>query len=176
MAYSIYAILTLLFLLGREVETKPLAQLFENLMKKHTEIKNQQLMQFISKAVPYGIDPPNPKIAEFFNDEVAAESRQKRREESIPTDEPISQRWLFALDLMTKPSCVWMDINAMLTFVHSDLNEFHSKHFIVICPLRGKRLAFNFGGGEGKAKRIGMAKQREEPGCIHIVICHLPSI
>ncbi|VDM70606.1 unnamed protein product, partial [Strongylus vulgaris] len=46
-------------------EMKPLAELYENLMKKHTEIKNQQLKQFISKAVPYGIDPPNPKIAEY---------------------------------------------------------------------------------------------------------------
>ncbi|XGW11319.1 hypothetical protein V3C99_012653 [Haemonchus contortus] len=65
MAYSIYAILTFILLVSREIEAKPLAQLFENLMKKHTEIKNQQLMQFISKAVPYGIDPPNPKIAEY---------------------------------------------------------------------------------------------------------------
>ncbi|WKX97830.1 hypothetical protein Q1695_013483 [Nippostrongylus brasiliensis] len=46
-------------------EAKPLAALYDKLMKKHTEIKNQQLMQFISKAVPYGIDPPNPKIAEY---------------------------------------------------------------------------------------------------------------
>ncbi|RCN46925.1 hypothetical protein ANCCAN_07104 [Ancylostoma caninum] len=46
-------------------EAKPLVELFGDLMKRHTEIKNQQLMQFISKAVPYGIDPPNPKIAEY---------------------------------------------------------------------------------------------------------------
>ncbi|EYC15502.1 hypothetical protein Y032_0036g3181 [Ancylostoma ceylanicum] len=54
----------LLFIVAA-IDAEPLAQLFEKLMKKHTEIKNQQLMQFISKAVPSGIDPPNPKIAEY---------------------------------------------------------------------------------------------------------------
>ncbi|KAE9416780.1 hypothetical protein Angca_009035, partial [Angiostrongylus cantonensis] len=39
--------------------------LFENMMKKNTEIKSHRIMQFISKAVPYGIEPPNPKIAEY---------------------------------------------------------------------------------------------------------------
>ncbi|KAK6040852.1 hypothetical protein COOONC_06618 [Cooperia oncophora] len=64
MVCSVYVFLTFL-LLTTVVDAKPLAELFETLMKKHTEIKNQQLMQFISKAVPYGIDPPNPKIAEY---------------------------------------------------------------------------------------------------------------
>ncbi|VDM63911.1 unnamed protein product [Angiostrongylus costaricensis] len=45
--------------------SKPLMELFENMMKKNTEIKSHRLMQFISKAVPYGIEPPNPKIAEY---------------------------------------------------------------------------------------------------------------
>lgn len=68
MAFSSSLRLTLIVVLvlaPAVVETKPLAALFEKLMKKHTEIKNQQLMQFISKAVPYGIEPPNPKIAEY---------------------------------------------------------------------------------------------------------------
>lgn len=53
-----------LLFISLAVESKPLVELFGDLMKRHTEIKNQQLMQFISKAVPYGIEPPNPKIAE----------------------------------------------------------------------------------------------------------------
>ncbi|CAJ0605255.1 unnamed protein product [Cylicocyclus nassatus] len=65
MVYVSRVIVVFLLMLAAVVEMKPLAELFENLMKKHTEIKNQQLMQFISKAVPYGIDPPNPKIAEY---------------------------------------------------------------------------------------------------------------
>ncbi|RCN46927.1 hypothetical protein ANCCAN_07106 [Ancylostoma caninum] len=52
----------LLFIVAA-IDAEPLAQLLEKLMKMHTEIKNQQLKQFISKAVPSGIDPPNPKIA-----------------------------------------------------------------------------------------------------------------
>ncbi|EYC15500.1 hypothetical protein Y032_0036g3180 [Ancylostoma ceylanicum] len=54
-----------LLLIATVGEAKPLVELFGDLMKRHTEIKNQQLMQFIYKAVPYGIDPPNPKIAEY---------------------------------------------------------------------------------------------------------------
>ncbi|KAJ1346614.1 hypothetical protein KIN20_001472 [Parelaphostrongylus tenuis] len=40
-------------------------ELFETMMKKNTEIKSQRLMEFISKAVPYGVEPPNPKVAEY---------------------------------------------------------------------------------------------------------------
>ncbi|KHJ93651.1 hypothetical protein OESDEN_06438 [Oesophagostomum dentatum] len=59
---KVVAISLLLFVVA--IESKPLVELFDNLMKKQAELKNQQLLQFISKAVPYGIDPPNPKIAE----------------------------------------------------------------------------------------------------------------
>ncbi|ETN76837.1 hypothetical protein RB195_020125 [Necator americanus] len=54
-----------LLLLATVVQSKPLVELYDKLVKKHNEVKNQQLLQFISKAVPYGIDPPNPKIAEY---------------------------------------------------------------------------------------------------------------
>ncbi|ETN76838.1 hypothetical protein NECAME_11386 [Necator americanus] len=63
--FCVRRIAFLLLILAAVAEMKPLSELFNNLMKKQTEIKNQQLLQFISKAVPYGIDPPNPKIAEY---------------------------------------------------------------------------------------------------------------
>ncbi|EPB66665.1 hypothetical protein ANCCEY_14243 [Ancylostoma ceylanicum] len=67
-----------LLLIATVGEAKPLVELFGDLMKRHTEIKNQQLMQFIYKAVPYGIDPPNPKIAECCNDVVAMEYERRK--------------------------------------------------------------------------------------------------
>ena len=43
----------------------PLSELFDALVKKQTEIKNKELLDFIRRSVPQGIEPPNPKIAEW---------------------------------------------------------------------------------------------------------------
>ena len=62
MSSSLMPICFLLLILG--TTAAPLAQLFDALVKKQAEIKNKQLLDFIRRSVPQGIDPPNPKIAE----------------------------------------------------------------------------------------------------------------
>ncbi|PIO56210.1 hypothetical protein TELCIR_22395, partial [Teladorsagia circumcincta] len=64
MMHSILVILAFL-LFVTVIEAGLLIELYDSLMKKNTEIKNNRMMLLISKAVPSGIDPPNPKMFEF---------------------------------------------------------------------------------------------------------------
>ncbi|KHJ93650.1 hypothetical protein OESDEN_06437 [Oesophagostomum dentatum] len=74
MLFAAKVFIVFLVVITPVAETKPLYELFNDLIKKQTEIKAQQLMQFINKAVPYGLDPPDPKLAEYetFNSDKTA--------------------------------------------------------------------------------------------------------
>ena len=61
---SLVYVCLFLVVLGTATASVPLSDLFDALVKKQAEIKNKQLLDFIRKSVPQGIDPPNPKIAE----------------------------------------------------------------------------------------------------------------
>ncbi|CAJ0586981.1 unnamed protein product, partial [Mesorhabditis spiculigera] len=43
----------------------PLSEVFKHLQMKQNEIRQKQLLDFIAKNVPEGLDQPNPKIAEY---------------------------------------------------------------------------------------------------------------
>ncbi|CAJ0945698.1 unnamed protein product, partial [Mesorhabditis belari] len=45
--------------------TSPLDNIYKNLARKQNQVRMQQLMEFIHKNVPEGLEAPNPKIAEF---------------------------------------------------------------------------------------------------------------
>ncbi|KJH41608.1 hypothetical protein DICVIV_12407 [Dictyocaulus viviparus] len=68
---SVKIILICLLFTVKVNETKPLIELFKSLTEKQTEIKNQKLMQFISKSVPYGIDPSLSDGEAFQSDKSA---------------------------------------------------------------------------------------------------------